>query len=457
LNKKFIFIGAGGLVLLLIIVLVVTSCGGGGKKSVVGDKTLTIWGLEDPALYTNAISDFQTTNPSYKVTYVQKNASDYETAALNEIAAGKGPDVWAIPNNWIPKYQDKLVAMPSTLLENKKTKQSSLEVYKATFPNIVSQDNVINNNVYGMPLAIDSMVLFCNPNILSQTLNNYLNNGGEDTNGTLSQIFTQGPRTWDDFATMTKMITQKSGTNISQSAVALGTSTNVNNATDILTLLMMQDGVKMTSDDLSTAQFHTKQNVFGGQDFPGAQALNFYAAFANPSTDLYTWNNSMEDSVHAFAEGKTAMMIGYTADGTNIKRISPDLGFTMLQMPQIKETKNPVNLTTYTTYTVTRASQNSATAWQFINNFTNSNDANAYFNSFYNKTNLQPARLTNISTDSNEGKRILSAQDWYNPDPDKVNPIFANTIQQVNDGKNPQTAIEYAGSQVTSLLGKLKQ
>lgn len=453
MNKKFLFIGAGALVLFLVIVLIAMSCSGSSKTKSTGVNTLTVWGFDEPSAYSEVITDFQTANPTYKVIYVKKDPADYATASLSEIAAGKGPDVWAIPNNWVPQYQDKLVAMPSTMLADKKTKQSSAEVYKSLFPNVVTQDNIIGDSIYGMPLNIDTLVLFYNRTILNKTLNDYFNAGNKDVNGSISQIFSQGPENWDQFTTLTKLITKKNGNNITQSAVALGTNTNVNQASDTLTLMMLQDGAKMVSDDLSTAQFHTKQNVFGGTDFPGSQALNFYAAFANPGTDLYTWNNSMSDSLHAFANGQTAMMIDYTSTATDITRINSNIDISYFSIPQVKETKYPVNFATYTTYTVTKASKDSNVAWQFINTLTNSNRTTSYAGKF--KT--QAAQSLATSTTSKEGKRIFTAQDWYNPDAVKTKQIFGSAIQQVNDGKNVQTAIEYAGSQVTALLAKLKQ
>lgn len=455
MDKKFIFIGAGVLVLFLIIVLVATSCG--GKKTTVDPNAsiMTIWGFDNPNTFDEIIANFQKNNPSYKITYVKKDPATYAADSLNEIAAGKGPDVWAIPNTWLPKYHDKLVPMPTGLIANKKTKKDNIEIYKTLFPTAVISDNIISNNIYGMPIAIDTLVLYYNPAITRGTMAAYNTAHENDDTGAISQIFARGPKTWDDFVTLTKLITKKDGGNITQSAVALGTGSNINQATDILTLLMMQDGAKMTSDDFSTAQFHTKQNVFGGQDFPGAQALNFYTAFANPKTDLYTWNSSMGDSLHAFAEGKTAMMIGYTSAKDDIKRINPNLEFDFFAMPQVKETKNPVNYASYIDYTVTKASKNPNLAWQFITSLSDSGQANDYLS----KTSQRSALLIYINNNNSDISSVqtLSAQSWYVPEPVETPQILANAIQQVNDGKNPQTAIEYAGSQITSLLGKLKQ
>jgi hypothetical protein len=51
----------------------------------------------------------------------------------------------------------------------------------------------------------------------------------------------------------------------------------------------------------------------------------------------------------------------------------------------------------------------------------------------------------------------MTAKDWYNPNTVKVEQIFRTAIQQVNDGKDAQTALDGAAGQITTLLGKLKQ
>lgn len=452
--KNKIFLIGGGLVLVLIVVLLVI--GPSSKKAAVDPSadTLVIWGFEDPTSFDEIIANFQDINPGQKVTYTKKDPATYATDSLNEIAAGKGPDIWSIPNTWLPKYHDKLLPMPTDLIADKKTKKNDIETYKTLFPNVVVSDNIIDNNIYGMPLSIDTLVLYYNPAILTETMVAY-NKAHEDSDNTaIDQIFIQGPKNWDDFVTITKLITAKTGADITQSAVALGTPDNINQSADILTLLMMQDGAKMTSDDLSTAQFHTKQNVFGGQDFPGAQALNFYAAFANPKNDLYTWNNSFSDSVRAFTEGRTAMMIDYASAKTDIKRLNPKFEYDFFAVPQVKETKNPINYASYVNYTVTKASKKSDLAWQFITGMANSTTTNSYLA----KTGGQSAQMTNLVDNADiPATQVLTAQGWYVPDPEKTPQIFEGTIKQVNDGKVIQTAIEYAGSQITTLLGKLKQ
>lgn len=449
-NKRVWIIGAGGfLILILIIVLISSSCSKKNSKNSTGTQTLTVWNLgDDESVFDQEITDFQNAHKNIKVNYVKKDSAGYLSDALTQIAAGKGPDVWAIPNDWLPKYHDELVAMPTGKMANSKEKKDDLQVYQEKYPKVVSQDNIINNQIYGIPLSLDTISLYFNTDVFSTTLDNYRKAHSDENTTAMYNILTQGPKTWDDFVTITKLITQKSGANITQSGAAIGIP-NLDSAVDTLTLIMLQNGAKMTSDDLTSAQFQTAENVFGGQNFPGTHALDFYASFANPNNANYTWNSQLGDAEHAFASGKTAMMFGYSSTKDDLKRINPNLNYQAIPVPQIRETKSPVNYASYDTFTVTRAAKDSNLAWDFVLFVSNSTNANQYSV----MTKKDPAISANIDQNS----PALTAESWYKPDPDKSDQIFKDMISQVNSGKNSQTAIEYAASQITTLLGQLKQ
>jgi len=447
-NRRIWIIGGGVfLILILAIVLIATSCS--KKNSSTGTQTLTVWNLgDDASVFKQQISDFQSAHKNVKINYVKKDSSGYLSDAIAQIAAGKGPDVWAIPNDWLPKYHEQLVAMPTGKMANSKEKKDDVGVYQETYPKVVGSDNIINNQIYGIPLSVDTLSLYINTDIFSAALDNYRKTHAGQNISAMNTILTQGPKNWDDFVTLARLLTQKSGANVTSSGASLGTP-DTNSAVDLETLMMLQYGAKMTSDDLSTAQFQTATNVFGGQSFPGTHALDFYASFANSSNDNYAWNSNLGDTLHAFANGKTAMMFGYLSNKDDLKRINANLHYQVVNMPQIKETKNPVNYASYNTFTVTKASKNASLAWDFILFITNTNNANQYRIT----TKKPTAKLANLDPAS----PTITAEGWYKPDPDQANSIFKNMISQVNTGKNSQTAIEYAASQITTLLGKLKQ
>jgi ABC-type glycerol-3-phosphate transport system substrate-binding protein len=66
-------------------------------------------------------------------------------------------------------------------------------------------------------------------------------------------------------------------------------------------------------------------------------ALNFYTDFANPVKEVYSWNNTLDNSVNAFASGKLAIMFGYSYHLETIKALSPKLNFLLVLYHKIEE------------------------------------------------------------------------------------------------------------------------
>lgn len=449
MDKKFLFIVGGGLlvILILIIVLVITSKPKSGQTKVVKDNTITIWDYKnEKSAFDPSITSFQRSN-DIKIQYVQKNPASYIEDTVSAIAAGNGPDIWIVPNNLLPKIKDKLVPMPAKRIADEEEKKDDLEVYKDTFPFAVSQDSIFDNKVYAMPIAIDTLKLYINSQIMTVVEDEYRQAHQYNEDDNVRRMIQEGPKTWDDLVNLVKLTTKKTGDKIDRSAIAMGTSDNITNASDILTLIMMQNGTKMTSDDFSTAQFHTSQNLYSNVSYPGKKSLDFYASFADPKNANYTWNNSMQDSVRAFAEGKTAMMIDYSSAQEKINNINAGLFYRVIDIPQIRETQNPVNFAEYDTIVVPKTADNPDMAWSLIIDMTTTDLGNPYRD--ITKKSIAQAKYL-------EDKQALTAKSWYNPDPTKTEEIFKTMIKQANEGKDTQTALDGAAGQITTLLGKLK-
>lgn len=451
MNRKILYLGIGGLVLLIILIVLLV-VGSSGDKNKNQPLTLTFWNLDDDkSAFEEIIAGFEQAHANVKIEYTKKEPKNYLNNILEAIATGQGPDILAVPNDWLPKYHTLLTPMPAGKLADKKLKKSDTDVYAATFPSVVAEDNIMDQKIYGFPLSIETLELYLNPAILTDALSDYRKTH-EDVEPNVQKIFNEGPKTWDEFTQIVQIVTQKNGSNIIRSGAAFGTADNIEQSADILTLMLLQFGAKMTTDDHTAALFHTKDNnfdEFASQEFPGAKALEFYTSFANPKNQNYTWNGSMPSAQRAFAEEKTAMLVDYPSAGREIKRINPNLNFTQTLIPQVEETGHPVNFASYFTFSVNRNSQNAAAAWDFILFLLNKDNSASYFE----KTRKTSALLDKISEDS----PILTAKSWFVPDPEKADSIFRDIIKQVNAGQNAQTAIEGAASQITNLLGALKQ
>lgn len=452
-NKKAIWIGAAGVIFVLILLIfLVNVISNNNKNKTVKTDTLTVWSFSDKQTdWADIISEFQTAS-NIKVNFVKKNPDEYLAESLNELAAGRGPDVWMIPNDWLPKYHDKIVAMPTGTIADKKQKKDDLEVYRDTFLSAVSQDNIIKNKIYGVPLAIDPLVMFYNNEVLNQAQSDYTTKNPDAPDATVQLFNFSQTKNWDELTSAIKLITSKSGATINRSGIALGTTGNIKISADILSWMMMQAGTKMVSEDLALAQFHTKQNLFGGADFPGRLALERYANFANSSKPEYSWNGTLADSRRAFAEGKTALLIDYLSAADDIKLINPNLDYEVAAVPQLKEAKNPVGFISYTTLTVPKTSKNQTSAWDFILFAANIDNINTYLSNV-----KKPGATITDATNGSEtySPSLLAAQSWYKPEPAQADTVFNQMIQQVNQGTDVQTALEEGANKITDLLAKI--
>jgi len=449
-NNKILLIGGGVVVLFiigLIIFFVSRGNGGGGIITNKGPKIINIWTTTDNKKALDPIlNKFQDKNSNVKINYVVKNADTFLEDSINEIAAGNGPDLWVIPNDWLPQYSDKLVSMNETVLADSKKHLSGLEVYKQKFPQVISSGTIINNKIIGIPLTIDTLTLYYNPSLFSKVNTEIYQSQKVISEKEKSVLYGQ-INNWDDFVKAVQLITKKNGNKIERSAAAIGTADNISQSTDILTLLMMQNGAKMVSDDLKSAQFQTDQNQFSDIKFPGVKALEFYNSFSDPKSNNYTWNSEIEDSVRAFVEGKTAMIFDYPSVDKKIKLIDPKFEYSSITMPQLKETENIVNLAKFPVLTVTKASKNPDIAWDLILYLTTDSE---------NLNTFQNVSGENIAYGSVKDS-IKTAKTWYKPDPKKSDEIFKEMIRQANKGLDIPTAVQGAASQITTLLGKINQ
>src|SRR3989338_11367141 len=228
-NKIFYILVAGiAVAVFLAVILILKGIGGGTTQSA----TLEFWGVfDDRGAFDKVIKDFQTQNPGIKVLYRQFSYEEYERSLIDDLAAGTGPDVVMIHNTWLPKHGDKLKVLPATI-PGQKQPLLTIQDYKSNFVDVAFKDFVFNNQIYGLPLYVDTLALFYNKDILN------------------SAGISRPPQDWEEFNSDVETITRLDGSGqIIQSAAAIGTARNINRSTDLLTALMIQIGVQMTDVD----------------------------------------------------------------------------------------------------------------------------------------------------------------------------------------------------------------
>jgi len=401
---------------------------------------LEIWGsFDDSNDLVTIFNAFQKADPFVRnINYKKIPIQSYETELIDALASGNGPDIFLVNNAWMPRYEDKVYPAPSPIMNE--------QTFRNNFVDVVADDFMgKSGEIYGAPLSVDSLALYYNKDIFN------------------SVGITSPPSTWSELLDDTKKITLINDVSeIERAGVALGTADNINRSTDIIDLLLLQNG----------AQLPSRESVAFKPDFNiGKNVLDFYTQFSRFSSPVYSWNKRLHYSIDAFCEGDLGMMINYSWQIDTIKNKNAKLNFAVANVPQISSNQ-PVNYANYWSFVVNRSKQIVQTddeqpinndirafeAWQFLKFLTFKNSgiftainaktgaskdyavsidpASAYLE----KTGRPAARRDLIDkqkSDSTLGAFAygnLIAESWYKKNSNQIENVWADVINSINAG-----------------------
>ena len=242
-------------------------------------------------------------HPNVEIVYTKKIIENYEKDLLNALAAGSGPDIFSVHNSWLPEYTDKITPAPDKIF--------NLRQYSESFVDAAVEDFTLDSKIYGVPLAVDSLALYYNKDLL----------------GTAG--IAVPAKTWQELADQVKQIARKDSKGyFTRSAVPLGLSLNINRAVDIYYLFMLQLGFKPEGLKSSFNGYLSQSIQKAGQTFvPARDALDFYSSFADPRSENYNWNSRSDYSIDAFVNGRSAYLYSYAYTLQTIKQKAPNLRF----------------------------------------------------------------------------------------------------------------------------------
>lgn len=281
--------------------------------------SLTYWGLwEPPEVMEALIDEYQKNNPGVKISYVQQKSDQYRPRTQAAIRDGSGPDIFRFHNTWLPMVQSDLAPAPKSVL--------SAESMTQEYYPIMARDLVKNNQVYGAPLMYEGLALLYNETVL-QAAN------------------TQPPKDWEELRQLAANLTVKSGTQIERAGIALGSAANVDNFSDILGLMMLQNSGN-PGNPVSDNERH---------------ALTFFTLFTRVDK---VWDDSLPSSTVAFANEKAAMAILPSWRIFDIQQMNPNLKFGVARLPQLSD--ETITWGTYWAEGVSKASKNPEEAWKFL-------------------------------------------------------------------------------------------
>ena len=402
------------LILFLSITLVGFGCKGLSQQEAAAVRPITLnyWTVYNDVDELKKIAEeYQVERPHVKVAIKQVRYEEFENLFVNALADDVGPDIVSIHTRWLKNYIERLQPMPKEVRVSKMVVQGNISkdnvvleetnlmptarAIKSNFVGTVENDAIINDNIYGIPLALDTLAIYYNKTLLDKA------------------GIPEPPQDWAEFLKAVEQTTKfNSAGEIIQSGVALGTGKNIDNAPDILALLLLQNGVDLTRDGVVTFA-----SGIGKADTssPTLEALKFYTDFARPTKEAYSWNESMENALDAFARGKSVFYFGFAYDLPRIKTLSPQMELEVIPVPQLNE-QAPVNVANYWIESVVKKTKHSDDAWDFVRFLTNAENIASYT-----KATNRPTPLRSQINDQKDDillapfvNSVLNAKNWYN-------------------------------------------
>ena len=349
-------------------------------------------------------------NKLINTTYVKKSPADFDSQFIEALADGVGPDVLILRDDNIYKNRNKILVIPY--------KSYSARDFKTRF---IEGGEIFlgTDGVLALPFIVDPLVMYWNRDMFSNSL------------------ISQTPVYWDEMYDLSKKMTVKdSSANIMQSSLSFGEWKNVNNAKEIISLLMLQAGPPITTTN-GTSYYSVIDNPLDYPVAPGVSALNYYTQFSNPTATSYSWNRSLPTSLNFFLSGNLAMYFGFASEIFSIQQKNPNLNFDVANVPQIRESKKKINYGHFYGLAISKQSKVAPAAFSVINALTEPTS----IQSLEGVTNLPPVRRDLISGKPTDAFRAtfytsaLIAHSWIDPDSAATTDIFRNMIESITSGQ----------------------
>jgi maltose-binding protein MalE len=320
---------------------------------------LTFWGIYDlPDIYEPVIDAFQKKHPNIEVTYRQfPNSTEYHSVLMKQLERGKGPDIFLFPAERKAELLEYINPTNSKRADG--------------FAALVEQDLIEDKLLYGLPLWMDSLMIYYNKRYYPDGIAN----------------------AWYEFAEQTR--------DIKIGGVATGRLDDLSYGWDILRNLFLQKNVELAGQP-SNAAFDT---------------LEFFTRFAYPIDRYFNWSPKLnrdypDNEVDSLAREKVAAIAGYAPVYDLLRLKNQQLIEEGLRRMEIDEigvapfpqlnADDPKYLAKYFALSVSIHSHIPNHAWDFIEILTDENHAGYYFDT----TGRIPGRVISAKNTDNELKQV---------------------------------------------------
>ncbi len=397
---------------------------GNDSDKVTGN--VVLWGTVRATAILPILENFNTTNQTFTVSYVEKSPETFDQSLLEALASGTGPDMFFLPDNLAFHYSNKIFPIPYD--------SYSLSQFKNTFAG-AGEVFLTSGGILAFPMVIDPLVMYYNRSIL-------------DSNAVIYP-----PQTWNELSAQVPLLTKKDNSNrLIKSAVALGQFSNVAHGKDILSAMFMQTGNPIIgAKDGTLSSF---LNVFN-EKYDLGSILQFYTDFADPAHPTYSWNRSFSSSTTAFSSEDLAFYFGFPSEFQSLVARNPNQNLGVAPIPQLADATSKVTSARVTGIAISSASKNLATAFTAASMIATGDFASKLATSL----GIPPARRDLLAVRPGDAyspvfyDSALYAKSWLDPSPKGTDDIFRRMVDMtLSNNMTARDAINDGSSKMDLLL-----
>lgn len=409
---QIILLAVFGLLALFGLILFASFQGFGGGEGSTG--SVEIWGTLPQVPMDAALGSLKADDSSFSgVSYRQVSEAAFDGELAEALASGVGPDLVLISQEQLASQQSKLTTIPESSI-------SERQFVDAYLP--ITELFLAAEGTYGVPFAVDPLVLYYNRALLSSS-------------GILSP-----PSTWEAVTSYAETLTQRSGSSIVRAIAPLGVYQNTEAARGIVSLLLLQTGnpiSTVTGNGIRPSLATGAVTELGAT--PAQSALSFYTQFADPAKTVYTWSSSFPSARNAFIAGNLMFYIGYASELPSLRASNPNLDFDMGALPQPGTTQARVGYAKAYAFAVPRASDNAAGAFSAAYALSEPvrAAASARLLSMAPATRSQLMPLQSDKFEPIYFYEALTSRGWLSPSPAATDRIFSTMIENIVSGRVP--------------------
>jgi multiple sugar transport system substrate-binding protein len=392
---------------------------------------LTIWGTLPQTAMTPTLEELKQTHQEYsKVQYIERPADTFDVDLADALASGTGPDVIIITEEQLLTERSKLTLIPFKTIPERTFKDSYISIGELF---------LTADGTYGIPFLVDPLVLYYNRTSLSKA------------------GYAQAPRTWEEVLGATPALTQKNGSTISKSAIALGTYDNNRNARAIISLLLLQSGNSVSANGSRGIESTLMGTSQGTGASPAESAINFYTQFADPAKIVYSYNRGLQDARKTFIAGDTAMYIGFASEYAFLKASNPNLDFDMTAIPAPQTASSRVDYAHVYALAIPKNAKNQTGSYLVASALA----GESVVRSAAARIGIAPALRSLLSSRTDSANAdvyyplTLISKAWLSPAPAVTDRIFAGMITNVISGSlSVKEALQNADDSLNAALAR---